>query len=46
MKCKKQVEILNGAVSQVGKNKTNMMKGKCGSCSTTVCKFLPKDYKG
>ena len=41
MKCRKQVEILNGQET-VTKNGMKMLKGKCGACGTTVCKILGK----
>jgi len=41
MKCKKMVEIKNGK-KVVAKNNTNMMKGKCSKCGTTVCRMLGK----
>lgn len=41
MKCKKQVNI-EGAKETVTKNKMRMMKGKCPTCGTTVCRILGK----
>ena len=41
MKCKKQVEITEGK-EVVFKNGMKAMKGKCGTCGTTVCRILGK----
>ncbi len=40
VKCKASVEIADGKETTT-KNGRKMMKGKCPSCGTTVCKFLP-----
>lgn len=39
VKCGKSVEIVGGKETTT-KNGRNMMKGKCGTCGITVCKFL------
>jgi hypothetical protein len=41
MKCKKQVEIKDGKETKTSKG-TRMMKGKCPTCGTTVCRILGK----
>ena len=42
VKCKDSVEISAGEETTTS-NGRRMMKGKCPSCNTTVCKFLPKE---
>ena len=44
MKCKKQVEIQNG-INNKTKNGRDMIKGKCGKCDTTVCRFISTKVK-
>jgi len=39
VKCKKKVEITNGA-AQTTKNGRQIMKGTCNKCGTGVCKFI------
>jgi len=41
VKCKKTVEMKDGVESKTAKG-TNMMKGKCGICGTTVCRMVGK----
>ncbi|MCF7866785.1 DUF5679 domain-containing protein [Candidatus Woesearchaeota archaeon] len=41
MKCKKQVEIKNGAETKM-KNGMNAMKGECPTCGTKVFRILGK----
>jgi len=41
MKCKKQVEMIQGKETKTSKG-TRMMKGKCPACGTTVCRILGK----
>lgn len=41
VRCKKTVEILSPMISKTSKG-TNIAKGKCGTCSTTVCRMLGK----
>ncbi len=41
MKCKKQVKIKAGKKT-VTKNKMEMIKGKCPTCDTTVCRIIGK----
>ncbi len=41
MKCKKKVEMLNPIQTKT-KRGTNMLKGKCPVCGTTVCKMVKK----
>jgi len=41
MKCRTQVEIVD-AVTVVTKNGMSMLKGKCPTCGTTVCKITGK----
>lgn len=42
VKCKKQVPILNGAMSKTSRG-GNILKGTCGTCGTKVCRMMPKD---
>lgn len=41
MKCKANVEMQDGK-EVITKNKMRMLKGKCPTCGTTVCKILGK----
>ena len=41
MKCKAQVEIIDGKEDEM-KNGRKMIKGKCITCGTTVCRILGK----
>lgn len=41
MKCKAQVEIASGVETKTSKG-TRMLKGKCPTCGTTVCRILGK----
>jgi hypothetical protein len=41
MKCKKQVQILNGVESKTKKD-MRIFKGICSNCGTKVCRLLGK----
>ena len=41
VKCKKTVEMRDGKETKT-KRGTTMMKGKCPTCSTTVCRMMGK----
>jgi endogenous inhibitor of DNA gyrase (YacG/DUF329 family) len=42
VKCKAKVEMKD-PVETTTKRGTNMMKGKCPECSTTVCRMVGKN---
>ena len=40
VKCKEKREIQNGKETTNAKGR-RLLKGKCGTCGTTVCRILP-----
>ncbi|MBW2990724.1 hypothetical protein KY348_03400 [Candidatus Woesearchaeota archaeon] len=41
MKCKAEREMVDGK-EVITKNKMKMMKGKCSTCGTTMCRIMGK----
>ena len=44
MKCKEQKPMSKPKLTKTVKG-TNMLKGKCPECDTTMCRIVSKDYK-
>ena len=44
VKCKKKVEIKDSQETKTSKG-VNMLKGKCPTCNTTVCRIVGKGKK-